>query len=173
MITGEATPSYLSKMYVAEKIQKLIPKCKIIIILRNPIERSFSHYMMRKRLGREKRSFEHAIKSEIDGTTKTPKLYYLQRSIYFPQIKRYYDIFNQNQILILNFNELKHNPQNFIKKCYQFLELEEYEPNITKDKKKYYEILTPEMKLYLQDYFKPYNKQLYNLLGRNFGWEEQ
>ena len=125
-------------------------------------------------MGKEKKSFEHAIKSEIEGTKKSSGVGYLQRSMYYPQIKKYYDTFNQKQVLILNFNELKYHPQNLIKKCYQFLELEEYEPNITKKpyKKQYSEKLTPEMKTYLQEYFKPYNKQLYNFLGINFGWEK-
>ena len=63
-ITGEATPYYIYHPYGVERISKLIPNVKLIILLRNPVERAYSHYQHELRLKVEKISFEDALKQE-------------------------------------------------------------------------------------------------------------
>jgi len=70
MITGEATPGYLVNPLVPKRIAKSFPKMKIIVLLRNPIDRAYSHYHHNLSLGLETLSFEEALKKEnerIDG----------------------------------------------------------------------------------------------------------
>jgi len=62
VITGEATPSYLIDPRVPKRIMSLLPKVKLIVLLRNPIDRAISHYHLNVLLGIEKLSFDRAIK---------------------------------------------------------------------------------------------------------------
>jgi len=62
-ITGEASPYYIYHPHVPKRISKILPNVKLIAILRNPIERAFSHYNHEVRLGAEKLSFEDALKN--------------------------------------------------------------------------------------------------------------
>lgn len=105
---GVFTPEYLYYDKVPNRIYNdLGSKTKIIIILRNPVDRAYSHYLMEKLRGYETASFERAIESE-SARIKKGKFYkyhfsYLARGLYFDQLNRYYDLFKSENILVLNF----------------------------------------------------------------------
>ena len=115
VITGEATTHYLfANNKIVYRIKKLLPLNKLIVILRNPVDRAYSHYNMFVSEGREPLSFEEAIayeKQKPDQTTKKEKLpenfqlrnnyTYLSRSTYVDNIKRWMNIFPKEQFLIL------------------------------------------------------------------------
>ena len=61
VITGEASPSYFFHPYAAKRIKETLPQIKLILVLRDPIERAYSHYTHIKRVNREPLSFEEAI----------------------------------------------------------------------------------------------------------------
>ena len=88
-LTGEATPTYLHHPLTAKRISELLPNIKLIILLRNPIDRAYSHYQMEKRLGYEELTFEEAINfetSRLEGESekmfKDPNYYSYERQIY-------------------------------------------------------------------------------------------
>ncbi len=66
MITGEASPYYLFFPHSAQRIYTTFPNLKIIIILRNPVDRAYSHYFHSTRGGFESLSFEEAVKKESE-----------------------------------------------------------------------------------------------------------
>ena len=108
LIYGEASVSYLFYKNVAEKIKTYNRMQKIIILLRNPIERAFSHYLMDARLGLISKSFE----SVVDGfeTTSKNKLYYqqyIELGKYYNQILNYKRLFNDKNILIIDYEDFK------------------------------------------------------------------
>ena len=121
-IIGEASVSYLFFNEVPNRIYKYNPKAKIIIILRNPIERALSHYLMDFRLGFCSENFEDIIaQPEI-----FPQYYqqYLELGNYFLQLKRYLNVFNENQLSIVFYDDLKSNSQKVMKHIFSFLEIE-------------------------------------------------
>ena len=63
-ITGEDTPFYFWKSDVIDRIHEVIPECKLIAILRNPIDRAYSNYQIGVKYGSENLSFEEAINEE-------------------------------------------------------------------------------------------------------------
>ncbi len=100
-ICGEASVSYLYYPDTASKIMKLIPQAKILIILRNPVDRAFSHYLMDKRLGYIRTSFENVVYRQYDH--KLTSLYYqqyIELGFYFDQVKRYLTTFPAKQVKI-------------------------------------------------------------------------
>lgn len=121
-IIGEASVSYLFFNDVPNRIYKYNPKAKIIILLRNPIERALSHYLMDFRLGFCSENFEDIIaQPEI-----FPQYYqqYLELGNYFLQLKRYLNVFNENQLSIVFYDDLKSNSQKVMKHIFSFLEIE-------------------------------------------------
>tara|TARA_B100000886_G_scaffold210491_1_gene145700 strand:- start:637 stop:1485 length:849 start_codon:yes stop_codon:yes gene_type:complete len=121
-IIGEASVSYLFFNEVPNRIYKYNPKAKIIILLRNPIERALSHYLMDFRLGFCSENFEDIIaQPEI-----FPQYHqqYLELGNYFLQLKRYLNVFNENQLSIVFYDDLKSNSQKVMKHIFSFLEIE-------------------------------------------------
>ena len=108
VVYGEGSVSYLFYDNVAEDIKKYNPNAKIIIMLRNPIERAFSHYLMDYRLGLISDSFENIIAKK--SKHKNAHLFYQQYievSKYAKQIQRYLDFFEKDNILVIDYEDFK------------------------------------------------------------------
>lgn len=135
-IVGEASVSYLFYPEVPEKIYKFNPKAKIIILLRDPIERGFSHYLMDLRLGLVNIPFDDIIlKTSYEKKINLYYQQYVKLGFYYEQVKRYFDTFGKNQVKILLTEEINCDITNVLSSIYTFLEIsDEQIPNV---KKKY------------------------------------
>ena len=124
VVYGEASVSYLFYENVAEDIKKYNPNAKIIIMLRNPIERAFSHYLMDYRLGLISDSFENIIAKK--SKHKNAHLFYQQYievSKYATQIQRYLDFFEKENILFIDYEDFKKNVSKTVDQVYNFLNI--------------------------------------------------
>lgn len=126
---GEASAGYL--FYYKKTIQnirKLLPdweNIKIIIILRNPIEASFSHYSMYQMRGDEIHTFEESLEKEkeiLSVGKGLDTLVHFQRFFYYSQVKAYLESFKHVKIYL--YDDLKHNPLDLIRDMYEFLEVD-------------------------------------------------
>lgn len=178
---GEATPNYLFHPLCAERIYKTLPNVKLIILLRNPVERAISHYFQALRKNNETRSIKEALTSDEDNINfneilSSPKIgikFYKSRGKYAEQIERYFKYFTREQILILSSKEFYEKPNQIFKQVCRFLEIEEnlYLREIT-----LYNVGTNKVPVdreiieYLENYFKPYNEKLFDLLGYKIEW---
>jgi len=114
-LTGEATP-YLFHPHAPKRVHALVPNDRLIVLLRNPIDRAYSHYQHHVIRGRESLSFEEAIDAEpgrIEGEYEKmmqDEYYrslnyigyaYLTRGIYVDHLKRWGEYFDKDQFLIL------------------------------------------------------------------------
>lgn len=188
VITGEGTPRYLNHPHAPKRISKLLPKVKLIVLLRNPVDRAFSHYNMEVARGREKLSFEKAIenekericaeyeKMERDESYYSRSYYWyshLEAGIYIKHLKRWMELFPKNQFLIVKSEDLFKNTTTTYNKALQFLGLSYYKlPEYKKFKERKYEKLDIDLRKKLNDFFQPHNEQLYKFLGRDFAWEQ-
>ncbi len=132
---GEASTLYLYKYEKSIKnIIKYLPereKTKIIILLRNPIDRAFSHYMMRRRHGLEKLSFEKAIEQEKNRINEKFYFGYIDMGYYYEQVKAYKSIFKNIKIIL--FEDIKDSPIEISQEIFKFLEVDdEFVPKINK-----------------------------------------
>ena len=127
-VIGECSVSYLFYPEVAEKIYDYNPESKILIILRNPVQRAFSHYLMDCRLGLCDISFEEIL----NNPSKYPHFYqqFISLGMYHQQIKRYIDIFGQNQVKVMFYDDLKTDTNLFINQIFSFLNLTSINVNI-------------------------------------------
>lgn len=187
ILTGEASPYYIIHPWAPWRISKILPHVKLIVLLRNPVDRAYSHYQHTIRLKKQTLSFEEAItrESEILAGEREQMLQneqyysskyrifsYLSRGIYVKYLKVWYRFFPSEQILILRSEDFYASPATSLKKVFTFLnlpdrELQEYKP--------YNHITYPEMasktRKQLIEYFQPYNQQLYGFLKRDFFWD--
>lgn len=187
-VTGEASPMYIFNQIVPKRMSEVLPSVKLIAILRNPIDRAYSHYNMQVKNGYEKLSFEEAINSEekrIAGEREREEqdanyvginlrdYSYLSRGLYVNQLTIWMNYFPKSQFLILRTEDLDDNPNVFMNQIFKFLEIPAYEiRNLQKVNVGEYKSMNPATRKMLIDYFKPYNDQLNRLLDRNFDWDK-
>lgn len=182
---GEATPTYIHHPLAALRLKKYFPKAKIIILLRNPVERAYSHYQMELKLGYENLSFEKALEEEqkrIEGEDekmeKNPFYYsykrqvfsYVTNGIYVNQLERWLEIFPKDQLLILSTEEFKKNTLKIFSHVLEFLNLSKITLDFNQYQKGEYSNMKSETRKNLVEFFKPYNEKLYLLLNKNFDW---
>jgi hypothetical protein len=188
MVTGEATPYYIFHPTAPNRIAKVLPNVKLITLLRNPVDRAYSHYNHMVRVGREPLSFEEAVECEADrlageeekiiadprySTFNHLHYSYLARGRYIEQLQKWFAIFPREQMLILASEELYTSPATTYRKAVEFLGLPAWEPNDFKVYKQgVYEEMPASARKYLIDYYRPYNQKLYECLNMSFDWDK-
>jgi hypothetical protein len=136
-MVGEKTPEIMYLPHTFPLIQSINPYIKIIIILRNPIERAYSSWKMVKKNYNETKSFEDAINYELkyklkeNKTFYTATTHYLQRGLYYKQIKKMLKWFPKHNILVLISEKVKDNMEEEYNKVYEFLNIEKFKTNYT------------------------------------------
>jgi len=184
-LTGEATPYYLFHPQVPDRLHKHFPNIKLIIMLRNPVDRAFSHYNMEKKLSNEKRTFEAAIQDELKGfcninnslllsnfyTIEHAHHTYVSRGLYQEQIERWLLYFNKNQMLFIKSEDFFENPQKELQKVFNFLKVDKV---LIKDLKPKlqgnYNNLDKDFYNQLNNFFKEKNSKLTSILDNKFDW---
>lgn len=117
-ISGEFTPKYLRSPKIANLIKKHYPDTKLIISLRNPISRAFSHYNFLKK--------HTNIESNFYKSLFDKKYEILMAGLYSEQIQRYLNLFPRKNIHIILFDDIKKNPEDVVKNLYTFLEVDHH-----------------------------------------------
>jgi len=133
-LRGEASVSYLFYDDVPQKIKEYNSKAKIIIMLRNPIDRAFSHYLMDYRLGLVSDSFDSIIKKKLKH--KNANLFfqqYIKLSEYSQQVSRYLEVFDKEKIMFIDYEDFKNDVSAVVDKAYLFLGVNnDFQPNLKK-----------------------------------------
>jgi hypothetical protein len=127
-ILGSGSVQYIFFKNVPERLFNYNKDIKLILIVRDPIERAVSAYRYAVERGLETRSFKEAVNDEIkygenayvDYNDANQK-YYLNRGLYYAQLSQYLKYFSQNQILILSFDNLINNKEETLKQVFEFL----------------------------------------------------
>ena len=193
-VTGEASPSYLFHPYAPKRVASAIPHVKLIVLLRNPVDRAYSQYHHAVELGHETiPTFEEAIEAEEERIAREEEnilkdehyyseqykhLSYLSKGIYVDQLRVWMDLFPREQFLILKSEDFYTDPAATFKEVLTFLKLPEIELQGRKKGFKQYNNnaysskMNPTTRKRLVEYFEPHNARLYELLGVNFGWDK-
>lgn len=116
---GEASVSYLFYPEVSKRIKEYNPESKIIIMLRNPIDRAFSHYLMDYRLGLTSKSFEEEFKNQESLNFQQ----YFLLGNYYNQVKKYLEFFETKNVHIIWYSDFKQNAEKELQKVIKFIGL--------------------------------------------------
>jgi hypothetical protein len=129
---GEASHWYLYSPYAAQRIKTYLPNINMIAVLRDPVKRAYSDYLHFVREGREPYSnFLEAIQQE-DYRIKNNWGFghYVNRGLYYEQVKRYFDIFERGQLQIYLNKDLKDDAPKMMRSIFNFLEIDDsYTPD--------------------------------------------
>ena len=187
LLAGEATPYYLFHPLAPARMRGVLPSARIIAILRNPVDRAYSHYQFSVRRGHEALPFEEALEEEesrLDGAegriTRDPGAddhsfkhhSYLSRGVYYRQLSRWFGFYPREQFLFLTSEELGARRQEALDRVFGFLGLDGHEIRDVRDRNvgRYGE-MSPGTRDRLVEYFRPHNRRLSELLGRGFDWD--
>jgi hypothetical protein len=192
LITGEGSPDYLFDVHAPQRIATHLPNAKIIILLRDPVDRAYSHYLHNARASwdpnRENLSFEDAIAAEperLEGEYEKllrDESYfsynymhysYLKRGFYADQLKVWFKLFPQKQMLILKSEDFFSQSSMTFQKVLNFLQLSHWEPEkfqLFNTRNKTSTGLNVSTKEKLKEYFYDQNIALNELLKQDFDW---
>ncbi len=124
---GEVSNSYLFGPSAANAIKNKLPNAKIVMILRNPVERLYSQFLMNLKLGK---ILEKDLLKEIEADqNKKIKGWgvshlYLEVGNYYEQVKKYYDVFPASQIKVILYEDFKLNAASVMKDLFLFLNVD-------------------------------------------------
>lgn len=181
-LVGEANPINFNSPEVAKNLVQFFPKVKLILLLRNPIDRAISHYYHWVSLKWEHRSFEEVVRQEIEQLqdqtidfwaklTQSQFQGYLAKGFYIHFLKKWMEIFPKEQFLILKSEDFYANPDQGTTQVLQFLGLPEYHlQKYPQYNTRPYSPISQSTRALLQNYFQPYNQQLEEFLRMQLNW---
>ncbi|GAB4362496.1 MAG: sulfotransferase [Cyanophyceae cyanobacterium] len=184
VLTGEASPYYVFHPLAAQRIQEVMPTAKLIVLLRNPVDRALSHYFHEVRWGFETLDLEAALACEgdrlageaermlDDGSYQSfnyQHYSYLKRGRYGEQLKGWRSRFSASQILVLCSEQFYENPAATLDRVTAFLGLEPFEFGpFEAHNAGDYAPPEPGQRAQLQAYFQPHNEQLWRYLRQEW-----
>ncbi|MBI3910270.1 MAG: sulfotransferase domain-containing protein [Armatimonadetes bacterium] len=189
-VTGEASPYYLLHPLAAQRAAATVPHAQLIAVLRNPIDRAYSHYQQKMRKGIEPLSFEEAIEREPERlrgerekilqndryrSRNYAEYSYLTIGLYMNWLEEWMRFFPKQQLLVLNSEGFYTNPTRVLSLVVEFLGLEDPPGWHPKEFARYHYYTYPKMRAdtrkRLSEYYAPHNQRLYEFVGTDFGWE--
>ncbi|OAB61991.1 hypothetical protein AY599_10535 [Leptolyngbya valderiana BDU 20041] len=176
LVMGEASPTYLEFSTAPERMYREFPNMKLIVLLRNPVDRAISHYYHWVRLNKETRPLEVALTEQLDNalTVEKPaqiRNHYIARGLYLNFLKKWMQIYPIEQFLVLASEAFNADPNTIVQTTHQFLGVPQYP---LKTYKKYnsstYRSNHTEIRQKLAEFYRPHNQKLESFLGTTFNW---
>jgi len=168
VIYGEITPIYMYWEPSCERIWQYNKNIKLIFILRNPIQRAFSHWHMEYDKNAEKEDFSFCIRNEHERMKEAlpyqHKVYsYVDRGFYSQQIRRFKKLFNNDQMLFIKYEQFNNNQEQKLNEIFDFLgvnkDLFEYEHKVVHKRERQSQVAQAD-KQFLIEKFTPDIRQL-------------
>jgi hypothetical protein len=127
---GESTPQYLFHPEVPPRILDVLPDVRLLAILRDPVDRAYSHYWHNRTRGQEALGFEDALEAEegrLAGASPTEQARwsYAARGMYAEQLRHLFAVFDRARVHVLLFDDLVADPDATLSSVYRFLEVDQ------------------------------------------------
>lgn len=185
-ITGESTPYYLFHPLVPERVAATLPEVRVIVLLRDPIDRAFSQHNHEVASGHESLPFEQALEreaerlaGEVERLRADPDhrsfahqhFSYQARGRYAEQLERWFTHLDRDRFLIIRSEDLFADPAAELAAAQRFLGLDVVLPaNLTARNARSYAPIDPALRARLVKRFQPENERLSQLIHRDFMW---
>ena len=171
-IAGECTPSYLYWKPAAERIWNYNPRIKLLVLLRNPVERAFAHWNMQRFKGREPLDLLDAVKKEKSRVAGAPprearRFAYVDRGFYVQHLERFFRFFSREQMMIIKFEKFRQEQRETLDSIFSFLGVKPLPSFRSKDRNvvPYQRAMNWEERLFLYNIFADNIATLEQLLG--------
>ena len=179
--TGEATPNYIRFPHVVNRIKTHCPESKLIVLLRNPVDRAISWHHHKVKAGLAKGSLEEAIAIELKqlatsnetelakgGYRKIDNIY---SSLYYYQLQPWLANFPKKQFLFLKSEDFYRDTAKVMEQVFNFIGVESQQlAQYSTVNKGSYNKVDNNIRQQLQEYFAPHNQKLEDLLDIEFNW---
>jgi hypothetical protein len=106
---GESTPTYMYSDLALTRMREIVPEARLVAMLRNPVERAYSHYWMNRARDKENRSFETAVSTEIEGGAETGT-HYVDFGLYKQHLERVSSIFDRSALHVELLEDMQREP---------------------------------------------------------------
>ena len=187
LLVGEASPYYIFHPTALERIRSTLPEVKLIALLRDPVERTISHYKHEVRRGNETLGMEEALDAEPEriageaerirrdpgyNSVALQTFSYVARSRYVDQLRRARALFPEEQVLVLQSERFFEQPTGAYQRILHYLGAPPFSPvefprmNATKS-----DSVPASLVERLRSVFKEPNAELYALIGERFSWQ--
>ena len=189
VLTCESSPYYLFHPHSCRRIARILPRARIIIMLRAPAERAYSHYQHNVRAGWETLPFQEAVAQEparlapvVDRILRDQLApcnphacySYVSRGHYLEQVASYEAAFGRDHVKVISSEQFFAQPRQAYQEILEFLGLDAYEPSALREGRVLNAGTYPDDQAgtvqSLARYFQPFNERLFQYLGRRFDW---
>jgi hypothetical protein len=174
IIVGECTPIYIYWKPAMERIWKYNPEIKLLIILRNPVDRAFAHWNMQRFKGREPLDFLDAVEEEKSRAQEAAPLQsrrysYVDRGLYAGQIERVFQFFPRKKVKIIKFENFRDKNRETLNEIFRFVGVKPLTWLRNKDRNvvPYERAITPEERKHIHGIFAEDIAKLEEMLGWN------
>lgn len=175
-IAGDASPTYFQHELAPRRMLETYPDFKVIVVLRNPVDRTISHHYHNARRASDLRPLDVAITQQIEAITNNS--YDSQRldnsvasSLYLPHLKRWRHYFSPDRLLLILSDDLFAYPQRILNQVFQFLGIQDQEiPDLSPHNVGIYPSQDCEQRQRLKNFFYPSICELEKLLDLRTSW---
>ncbi len=137
LVVGEATPCYMYYPRVATAIKSAYPDSRILISLRDPAERFWSHYLMNEIYLPTGKSADEVLDMNLRGETKTALDDLLGVGMYYQQVERFLSTFGRDRVFVTFLEDIAAHPTTTSRDIQRFLRVDEVELNTSERDKQY------------------------------------
>lgn len=185
-ITGESSPYYMFHPRAPERIASSLPEIKLIVLLRDPVERAYSAHTHELARGFETEPFEKAVElepirlaGEAERISADPEYYshhhqhsaYLARGRYVDQLERLESVVGGDRLSVVQSEEFFEDPVSVYHEVVDFLGLPRWQPpRFDRHNARQRAQLPNDLRRRLEDHFEPYDERLAAWLGKTPGW---
>ena len=188
-VTFETTPDYLSHPLAPRLCHQLLPDIKLVVTLRNPVERAFSHFNFVKNYGGEAVdvSFEQGLeleqqriddaldlmaKDRYNSARLLSRYGYRRNGEYASHLKTWLHYYPIDQFYFIDFEDIKNDVNTVMRNLCDFLELpfEPIKSKTIKNKSVYKEVMNDKLLVALKNHYASHNENLYKLIGKKYQW---
>jgi hypothetical protein len=187
VITGESSPYYMFHPLAPARIATDLPAARIVVLLRDPVDRAYSQFLHERRRGYENLEFEPALEAEEDRLCGEAERMladpyydsfslrhhsYMARGVYFSQVRHLADLVGEERLLVVSSEQMFADPAATYHRVVRFLGLPEFTPEgfAAQNANVYTSPISAHARGMLEDRFREPNKLLYDLVGEDFGW---
>jgi len=170
-VTGEATPMYMYRTLIAQRIKEHLPNIKLIVLLRNPVDRLISNYQHNFKWVPGWKEAYPSLQDYFMGCMDKD-YYQIDKSIYYYSLLRWFDHFYQEQFHIIKSEDLYQQPKAVYQSLTKFLSIDEsFQPaSFPVYRANEYDLISSDLRQTLEDFYRPYNEKLESLLNRKMDW---
>jgi hypothetical protein len=179
----EVSPSYLPTPIALRRMKQVLPRTRIVVLLRDPVARAFAHYEHQRVRFAESRGFEQAVDEElrnnafpaIHGVALTadakPMLGYVSRGYYALQLELLLKVYTRNRVLVIDSASLSEDMSAVCERVFDFMGLESFDVEASESNGEVYqEKINPRLADRLREHYRPYDRMLEEMLGQSFSW---